>query len=267
MTPTAVLTEMVKALEQPQIRRHGVIHWSAPVVSFGDPMSSTVATLGLNPSNREFVDARGRELDGPERRFPTLRSLGLSAWTDAHAEHLAAIETACRNYFRGNPYDLWFRRLDALLGPTGASFYGDSATACHLDLVPYATSRKWGSLGLVQRRALLAIGARSLALSLRVSQVRVIVMNGASVVRAFEQVANVELASQRMAGWALPRRVSPVDGVSYRGRVTSIAGISIGREVHVLGYNHNIQSSFGVTTAVVTAIGHWLGRRVGDALR
>lgn len=267
MNSTAVLHEMVRPLAEPAIRRHGVIHWGAPVASFGDPRAATVATLGLNPSNREFVDARGQELDGEQRRFPTLRSLGLDSWMRADPEHLAAIETACANYFRGNPYDVWFRRLDALLAPAGASFYGETASACHLDLVPYATSRKWGELGLAQRRALLAIGARTLALSLRASKVRVIVMNGASVVRAFEHAADVELESRTMPRWSLPRRATPVEGVAYWGRVSSIAGLSIGREVHVLGYNHNIQSSFGVTSGVVAAIGEWLGRRVGAALR
>lgn len=34
----------------------GAIPWASPVVSFGNPAISRVATLGLNPSNLEFVD-------------------------------------------------------------------------------------------------------------------------------------------------------------------------------------------------------------------
>lgn len=264
MTKREVLTHMVSALNEANLRRHGVLHWGAPVASFGDPMASTVATLGLNPSNREFVDVRGRELDGRYRRFPTLRSLGIGTWADAGTEHLSVINHACANYFHGNPYDAWFRRLDKLLQPAGASFYGKSATACHLDLVPYATEHKWGELTTTQRRSLLEIGARTLALSLRHSTVKTLIMNGASVVRSLETVTDIALASRKMPPWALPRRAKPVDGIGYWGRTNTIAGIPIGREIFLLGYNHNIQSSFGVTTEVMNSIGEWIGRRMGE---
>jgi hypothetical protein len=36
-----------------------------------------------------------------------------------------------------------------------------------------------------------------------------------------------------------------------------MAGIDLGRPVLVLGYNHNIQSSFGVTAKVKCAIRKW----------
>jgi len=52
-----------------------VIRWGAPVPSFGDLSSSLVATVGLNPSNREFVDVAGHELRDTYRRFHTLGSL------------------------------------------------------------------------------------------------------------------------------------------------------------------------------------------------
>jgi hypothetical protein len=55
-----------------------VLPGSTPVVAFGDPRSSPVATLGLNPSRIEFEED-GVELDGHLRRFETLRSLGSTA--------------------------------------------------------------------------------------------------------------------------------------------------------------------------------------------
>ena len=82
-----------------------------------------VATLGLNPSNREFVDGNGAELVGDSRQFHTLASLGLSTWDDADANHIDRILTSCCDYFASNPYDRWFRRLDAVVSATGASFY------------------------------------------------------------------------------------------------------------------------------------------------
>ncbi len=38
------------------------ISWASPVPSFGNISRSNIATLGINPSNREFVDENGHEL-------------------------------------------------------------------------------------------------------------------------------------------------------------------------------------------------------------
>src|SRR5258708_4640933 len=97
--------------------------WTCPVPFFGRLGDSTLATLGINPSNREFVDDAGHELDGDSRRFPTLRSLGLRTWADASSLDLTAIVSACGRYFSGNPYSRWFDPLDALVLGAGASFY------------------------------------------------------------------------------------------------------------------------------------------------
>ncbi|HET9407270.1 MAG TPA: hypothetical protein VFO39_08525 [Candidatus Sulfotelmatobacter sp.] len=62
-----------------------------------------------------------------------------------------------------------------------------------------------------------------------------------------------------MRDWRLGRRgTSHVQGIAYRGVLSRLCGISLSREVVVLGYNHNIQSSFGVTTQVVDAIRGWV---------
>ena len=68
-----------KLINDRALVKANVIPWSSPVISFGDLSRARVATLGLNPSNREFVDDAGIELDGPSRRFPTLRSLKLDS--------------------------------------------------------------------------------------------------------------------------------------------------------------------------------------------
>jgi hypothetical protein len=75
-------------MDSPALVDTNVIKWGAPVPSFGDLSSSFVATVGLNPSNREFVDDSGQELCDSERRFHTLHSLGLSSWSDVDARHL-----------------------------------------------------------------------------------------------------------------------------------------------------------------------------------
>ena len=64
-----------------------------------------------------------------------------------------------------------------------------------------------------------------------------------------------------MPQWALPRREqSDVAGIAYKGIVQEVSGIRLRRELLVLGFNHNIQSSFGVTTQVRDAIRRWITR-------
>jgi hypothetical protein len=254
-----ILAALLDRLDHPQMAATNVIKWGCPVPSFGDLSRSTVATLGLNPSNREFLDNRGSELLGAARRFHTLRSLGLATWGQADVRHLRLITESCRSYFRGNPYDRWFRRLDQVLHGTGASFYDESAPACHLDLIPYATSRKWAELTPKERSSLLAMTRDCIGRLLRNSPVRVLVLNGKSVVTYFERMAEVTLEAEPKSEWSLPRAVRPnVIGFAYRGMFESLAGIGLDRPLLVLGFNHNLQSSFGVTGQAVEAIRSWI---------
>src|ERR1019366_159331 len=165
------LTTLVDRLDRLVASHLRVIPWSSPVPSFGDLSRSTVASLGLNPSNREFVDDRGCELDGEFRRFHTLGSLKLESWSDIDATHLRMVVESCSEYFFRNPYDRWFRRLDAVISATGTSFYNTFLPACHLDLIPFATACKWTQLEPAQRARLLRIAGDTLALLLRQSPV------------------------------------------------------------------------------------------------
>lgn len=54
-------------IRTPPPRDCRVLPGSTPVVAFGDPRHSTVATLGINPSKREFA-IDDPELDGSRRR-------------------------------------------------------------------------------------------------------------------------------------------------------------------------------------------------------
>lgn len=257
------LTTLIDRLDRPEMSGTDVIHWGAPVPSFGDLSRARVATLGLNPSNREFVDDQGGELQGAHRRFHTLNSLGLKSWADVDSRHLYLIMDSCRTYFLGNPYDRWFKRLDQIIADTEVSYYNTSAPACHLDLIPYATVRKWADLTFQQRSSLLRMAGDTLALLLRDSPVRVLILNGASVVDHFQQITGISLRRCEMNEWTLHRENNHnVLGFGYEGFVTSLCGVRLSDRVLVLGYNHNIQSSFGISTNIVTAIRRWVAQRV-----
>lgn len=240
----------------------GVIPWASPVMMFGRLQTSRVATLGLNPSNLEFVDAQGAQLQDPLHRFETLSTLGLRSWDEAEKEQIERVWSACELYFTRRPYDGWFKPLDRVISGLGVSYYDSWSPACHLDLVPFATGEKWSSLTPDTRQGLLELGAQTLVKSIATSPVRVLVLNGATVVRTFERLVGEPLKVASMPGWTLGRDgSSPVQGFAYRGAVSELAGMDLGRELLVLGFNHNIQSSFGVTRGAVTSIGEWIARQ------
>lgn len=261
------LITLINRLDSTTISNTNVIQWGCPVPSFGDLSSSRVATLGLNPSNREFVDEKGNELYGLSRRFHTLSSLGITSWADLDARHLHLILESCRTYFAGNPYDRWFKKLDYIISGVKSSYYGTLNQACHLDIIPYATSCKWNDLTPKQRSILIGVAGDTLGLVLRDSPVRLLILNGKSVVDHFQDVAGLILDCQEMPSWSLPRQTKPdVMGVAYKGIVDTIAGVMLKHKVLVLGYNHNLQSSFGVTTEVTKAIRSWISEASEEVL-
>lgn len=256
---------LLDRLRDPVLEKSGVIPWASPIPVFGDVTRAELATVGLNPSNREFVNPLGDELEGAARRFHTLTSLRLSNWSEADSRHISLMLESCILYFSRNPYDTWFRRLDDVVAQTSFSLYNTGA--CHLDLIPYATSEKWTDLSTQQRSTLLVATADALALLLADSRIRVLVLNGKTVVRNFEEMTGSKLHEREMPRWCLPRKQGqPVSGFSYRGVIESLAGIWFAEPVLVLGYNHNIQSSYGVTTKVINAISRWVADEVRQHL-
>ena len=258
---------LLKKLEDPLLLESTVIGWSSPILAFGDISISKIATVGLNPSNREFMDVNGRELEGEARRFHTLKSLNLKRWIDAQLCHHALIVDQCKEYFIRNPYDLWFKRLDYLISGTDVSYYFPSLEACHLDLIPYATEKKWTDLTLRQRQNLLEQSRESVGMLLKNSKIKVLILNGQTVVDVFERLTNNQLERRVMIDWSLPRKSGKnVTGYSYLGEARSIGDIKLPASIKVLGYNHNIQSSFGVTKEVLTNIRKWISKKANDAL-
>jgi hypothetical protein len=255
-----ILLNLIKSLENLSLSNAGIIPGAAPIPSFGDHTRSKVATLGLNPSDREFFGKDKKELEEQKRRFHTLASLGISGWAEVKDKHLRSIQDSCREYFfRPNPYQ-WFKQLDDLIVETQNSYYDQTNQACHLDLVPYATEGKWSKLEPKQRKLLLKTTSDFLGLLLRESSIRLLIINGNGVVKEFEKMLSPgeKLEKKEMPDWTLPRkRGKDVLGYSYKGTVKKLAGIELNRDLLVLGFNHNIQNGRGVAK-VKKAIGDWI---------
>lgn len=261
------LSSLLDRLDNKILLKAKVIPWSSPIPSFGDLSCSTVATLGLNPSNREFVDINGKELDGDFRRFHTLKSLGIRNWSNADVKHRKMILDSCSKYFYQNPYDGWFKGLDRIISGTKASYYDKTIKACHLDLIPYATACKWTELSAQQRLLLLSLTGDTLGLLIKDSPIRLLILNGKTVIENLQVVAGVNFKKEIISDWMLPRKSGVgVKGFAYRGTISEVAGIHLRRKVHVLGFNHNIQSSFGVTTQVKNSIRNWVTTSAKEVL-
>lgn len=261
------LVKLINHLNNPAVSKASVITWGSPVLSFGNPHTSKIATLGLNPSNKEFLDNNGNELDGEKRRFHTLRSLGLSEWSHANTNHLNMIVETFQNYFNRNPYDGWFRRLDYLISGTAISYYFPSSEACHLDLIPYATSDKWINITSEHRTYLLELVGDTLGALLNESSIQILILNGQSVIENIEKISEVNFKKIKMSDWTLPRKDKEgVAGYSYTGIINNLGDVELERKIYVLGYNHNIQSSFGVTNDVQNSIRNWITKKVKEIL-
>lgn len=203
-----------------------VLRGSTPVVSFGDFRTAHVATLGINPSDSEFVH-KGEWLVGDKQRFATLRSLGLSAPEEASDADVAAIVHACCHYFQStNPYWKWFRPLDKLI-QDGLGVSYETGTAIHLDLVQWATSPVWRGITKAQKEQLIGSDREFLREQLARENIELVVMNGRSVMDQVER-----------AGLRYSQRIPLVNAKSKKselvfGRLDGTA---------FLGWSQNVQS-------------------------
>ena len=258
-----IFGDLVLRLGDTRLQGTGIMKAWAPVPYFGDLANSSVATVGLNPSDKEFEDDHGRELQGMARRFHSLDSLEINSWSELNRQALTSIKESCDSYFSRNPYDRWFRKLDDIISGLNISF---RAGACHLDLVPYATKPKWSSLRQSQRYSLLEVNKDTLIRLVGNSPLRILVLNGTGVVSGFESAFGVRLEVRRMRRWNLPRRTGrDIVGYAYRGTLDGSLGMGdTEHRLLVLGFNHNIQSSFGVRDSVISSIGRWVAHE-GEA--
>jgi hypothetical protein len=233
---------VAERIRRPAPADSGIVPGSTPVVAFGDVRHAHVATLGLNPSRVEFHE-HGVELDGPLRRFETLRSLEVSRTEDLSDEAVLRVWRRCNGYFHGNPYMKWFAPLEKVLAAAGASYF--EGTACHLDLSQWATDPTWGGLPAAVRKRLTSQDVDFLLTQLTSEGISLLLLNGKGVVDAFHSVLKGELDT--------------VGTISERSVTTKFYVGTFGL-ARVVGWSTNLQSSFGVTKELRAQ----LARRVSE---
>ena len=219
-----------------------VVAGSTPVVSFGDPHQAGIATLGINPSAVEFIED-GQFLSGSRRRLATLDSLGAERCdllTDAQVHQVIG---DCATYFTRRPYLRWFNPLDRLLASSLHVTYFDGS-ACHLDLVQWATDPVWRDIQDHAIRAdLIDDGLPYLRAQLEHENVRLLLLNGRTVLN---HVQRAGLAQMTPSG----------ELVLGQTRCSLYTGVA--RGIQFLGWSANLQSSHGVSNAFTAQLAEWI---------
>jgi len=217
-----------------------VVAGSTPVVSFGNSLTATVATLGLNPSRVEFLDRHGNELSGDDRRLATHSSLGTDNLVKAPTDVVAQVLADCNSYFIRNPYRRWFDQLELVLSGCGGSYY--NGTACHLDLVQWATNPTWGRLPSKSIRCqLLDADAAFLTEQLSNENIKVLLVNGSGVIRQLKHALNIIFTEHDAI-------------IGYGHHDTRLFTGAISGGTYVVAWSTNLQSSFGVSTDLRTEL-------------
>lgn len=220
-----------------------VVPNTTPVLFFGNPQHAEVATLGINPSRKEFIED-DHLLTGRQRRLATLESLGAQSTSLLSEDQIRTVVEECHSYFRPNrnPYRRWFDPLDKILqAGLGVSYYYGSA--CHLDLVQWATDPVWSKLDDRVKRVLLEESLPHLRNQLKLGNIRLVVLNGRQVL---DRVVAVGLARLESSGTLC---VGSLSCSLYFGEWEG---------VRLAGWSTNLQSSRGVTIEFKSRLALWL---------
>lgn len=244
---TTIPDYIIQRVRQPIPINSGVVPGSNPVLSFGNAQRAIIATLGLNPSVREFLDKNGKELTGPSRRLATCQSLGVKILSIASEDAVRQVVEECNDYFQREPYQ-WFNQLqNFILKELDASYYDYSA--CHLDLVQWATNPTWGSLPSNTRKQLLKADCPFLLEQLRNEKIKLLLVNGTGVFVHLQKLTAMKIHEE-----------SPI---SVRAKKTRLFVGTLFDHVGVVSWSINLQSSHGVTNDMRSVIAN----RVAEIVR
>ncbi len=164
-------------------------------------------------------------------------------------EQVRTVIADCAAYFNPerNPYRTWFDPLDQVLSDgLGVSYYDGSA--CHLDLVQWATNPVWGRLkDRDAKKLLLEESLPHLQNQLRFGAVHFVVLNGRQVLT---HVAELGLASLEL-----------VDEL-HSGSISCSLYLGQANGVQFAGWSTNLQSSWGVSLDFRQQLSRWLAESV-----
>lgn len=169
-----------------------------------------MATIALNPSSLEFLDREGDYLLGDRRRLASRVSLQRTEPEQLSDAEVAQVLRDSNTYFGRNPLWPWFHWLEAVMvGAAGGSYLG--GTACHLDLVQWATKPAQGKLRADVWQRLVDEDRSFLAWQLGQTPARTLVVNGPACVDW--------LSKERLVDWQEPETLVFQNADGSRGQL------------------------------------------------
>ena len=229
------------------------VEGATPVLSFGDYTKAQIATLGINPSSLEFVDKRGKILQGPLKRLTDLDALKLPLDKHLNSQtYIDEIWEGCKSYFsiEKNPYWDWFDDLENILLDLNFSYKNGSA--CHLDLFPLSTKRMFSKLSESEQFICITKFQFLLSEQLKNSQIKTILFNGATVEKSLSVIQNYDVSIDSTIEYSVQGR-----------KVNSnlfVGGTSTGQKI--LGWSANLQAFRGSSSEK-----EYLSKKISEWLR
>lgn len=160
-----------------------IVEGSIPIVFFDNVEKAEIATLSLNPSNKEF------EHNSVIRRCVDRKKLGVSDNQKLTREQAESVYQSLLLYFKVNPYKAWFNPMNKLFQIKGYKYYNDKIV--HLDISPWATSSKWDSLSQVERESIIDTTIIENVIEKR--GIKKLFINGKTAFNVFYATLNIEI--------------------------------------------------------------------------
>ena len=222
-----------------------IVEGSTPIVFFGNITTSTIATLGINPSKNEF-QKDGQDFNERLRRFETLSSLNATDLESLTKVQLEKVIDSCKNYFQINPYRKWFNQLEnKILKNLSVSYY--SGTACHLDIVQSATDPIWRDLDKTTKNKLINSDIEFLSIQLQEEKIQTLLINGKEATEIFQGYFKPTLVKQDK----LIVENKSCNVYSYELKFTN-------KIIKIYAWSNNLQSTVGLTNQMRKEIGIWV---------
>jgi len=154
----------------------------------------------------------------------------------------------CTKYFKINPYRKWFDQLENnILKKLSVSYYTD--TACHLDIVQWATDPIWRSLDYTTKAQLIQSDITFLETQLNDEKIEILLINGKEATDLFQVYFKPTLIKQ--------------DKLVVAEKSCNVYQFDLqlaNKMIRVYAWSNNLQSTIGLTNLMRTEIGNWVGQ-------
>jgi hypothetical protein len=206
--------------------------------------------VGINPSSNEFNGGKSL-LPLSKKRLVDVQSLELHDTGTMTSEMVEQVWKGCISYFLPdkNPFWAWFKDLELVMRKTSASYRDGSA--CHIDLVQWATMPAWRGLSKSVQEEFLRADHDFFKEQVASKNIELLLLNGRQV---YDQVLRTGLFQLEQVGEI---RFTAA-GKSSTSKLVKGYGPNGGL---VLGWTLNIQNmhvSKSEKTRIVDELGDWI---------